>query len=234
VISSVQLATQVHSAIVSVLKENRMLASQSEIKNKIDQLRLSYDGYSRQLTRPNIDGGRRERLEIDVRLLGEEIATLEKLLQLGRAVDDRERMEVITRERLQQMRQRLSEDETLSSVSTEQRDYASGEVRALVWALGEDPLTAGMAEFMRDRGQSDPSRTDRALPAILIHQLEEAPDAETRASAAYELGRLHITQAIPNLTAALKDKPLVAEIAARSLSMFSQQELEQQGEPEHN
>lgn len=206
-----------------------MLASQSEIKNKIDQLRLGYDGYSRQLTRPGLDTGRRERLEIDVRLLGEEIATLEKLLQLGRAVDDRARIEEIARERLQEMRLTLSEDETLRNLEEEQRDYASGEVRALVWALGEDMLTLGMAEMMRGRGQADPARTDRALPAILIHQLEEAPDAETRASAAYELGKLHITQAIPNLTAALKDKPLVAEIASRSLAMFTSEELKQAG-----
>ena len=206
-----------------------MLASQSEIKSKIDQLRLGYDGYNRQLTRPGLDAGRRERLEIDVILLGEEIATLEKLLQLGRAVDDRERIEEIARERLQEVRQTLVKEETLRGLDEEQRDYASGEVRALVWALGEDALTLGMAEMMRGRGQADPARTDRALPAILIHQLQEAPDAETRASAAYELGKLHIVQAIPNLTAALKDKPLVAEIAAGSLAMFTSEELKQAG-----
>jgi len=203
-----------------------MLASQPEIKNKIDQLRLGYDGYSRQLTRPNLDSQRRERLEIDVHMLGEEIATLEKLLQLGRAVDDRARIEEIARERLAEVRRALADDDTLSSLSEGDRDYVSGEIRALVWALGEDPLTLGMAEMMRGRGQADPTRTDRALPAILIHQLEEAPDADTRASAAYELGKLHITQAIPNLTAALKDKPLVAQVASLSLALFTPEELE--------
>ena len=206
-----------------------MLASQGEIKNKIEQLRLGYDGYGRQLTRPNLDARRRERLEIDVHLLGEEIATLEKLLQLGRAVNDRARIEEIARERLAEVRRSLAEDDALSSLNDQERDYVSGEIGALVWALGEDPLTLGMAEMMRGRGQADPARTDRALPAILIHQLEEAPDAETRASAAYELGKLHITQAIPNLTAALKDKPLVARIASSSLAMFTPEELEQAG-----
>ncbi|MEO6457599.1 MAG: hypothetical protein ABIO92_04915 [Chloroflexia bacterium] len=209
-----------------------MLASQGEIKNKIEQLRLGFDGYSRQLTRPNLDAGRRERLEIDVHLLGEEIATLEKLLQLGRAVDDRTRIEEIARERLEEVRRALAEDDTLSNLNEQERDYVSGEISALVWALGEDALTLGMAEMMRGRGQADPTRTDRALPAILIHQLEEAPDAETRASAAYELGKLHITQAIPNLKRALKDKPIVAQVASSSLAMFTIEELEQPGTSE--
>jgi len=204
-----------------------MLASQAEIKNRIDQARLSYDGYSRQLARPTLESVRRERLEIDVRLLGEEIATLEKLLQLTRAIEDHSRVEEIVRARLGEVRATLAADAELSSRSAPERDYASGEVSALVWALGEDPLTLGMAEMMRGHEQADPSRTNRALPAILIHQLQEAPDAETRASAAYELGKLHITQAIPNLTAALKDKPLVAEVASLALAMFTREELEQ-------
>lgn len=206
-----------------------MLASQAEIKNKIDQQKLSHEGYARQLARGGTDPARRERLESDVRLLAEEIATLEKLLQLGRAVDDRSRIEQISRERLAEVREVLAANDALKDLSPQEREYASGEVTALVWALGEDMLTLSMKEVMRSHEQADPNRTNRALPAILIHQLQEAPDAETRASAAYELGKLHIVEAIPNLVTALKDKPLVAEIASSALGMFTPEELKQAG-----
>ncbi len=143
-----------------------MLASQGEIKNKIDQLKLGYDGYSRQLTRPTLDAGRRERLEIDVHLLSEEIATLEKLLQLGRAVDDRARIEEIARERLAEVRRALAQDDALSNLNEQEREYVSGEISALVWALGEDALTLGMAEMMRGRGQADPGKVGHVGPPL--------------------------------------------------------------------
>ncbi|MFL5734956.1 MAG: HEAT repeat domain-containing protein, partial [Chloroflexia bacterium] len=74
--------------------------------------------------------------------------------------------------------------------------------------------------------------TDRAAASILLNTLQEAPDAETRASAAYELGKLKPPQAIPALARALEDDPLVAEIALKALSTFAEAELRQAGLPE--
>jgi HEAT repeat protein len=65
-----------------------------------------------------------------------------------------------------------------------------------------------------------------------MHTLEEAPGVEARASAAYELGKLGIAQAIPALAKALNDDPLVAEMALRALSMFGDVQLEEAGLPE--
>jgi HEAT repeat protein len=75
----------------------------------------------------------------------------------------------------------------------------------------------------------DPSRTDRAMPGILIHTLEEGPDIDTRASAAYDLGKLHIAQGIPALAAALTDDPFVADLALQALASFSDEELSAAG-----
>jgi hypothetical protein len=90
--------------------------------------------------------------------------------------------------------------------------------------LGEDTLTLYTNELMKGH-DPDPSRTDRAMPGILIHALEEGPDVDTRASAAYDLGKLHITQAIPALAAALSDDPFVSDLALRSLASFTDEEL---------
>lgn len=206
-----------------------MLATQSEIRDRIEQLRLSSTGYRRQLDALDISHERRERLEVDVRLIGEEIATLEKIVQLGRLELDRAKVETAVRERLDSLRETLSADPSLAELTEEERDMTSGEIRGLVWALGEDTLTRNMRLLTEGHEQSDPSRTDRALPAILMHTLEEAPGIEARASAAYELGKLQIAQAIPSLVAALGDDPLVAEMALSALCAFSEQQLEAVG-----
>jgi acyl-CoA synthetase (AMP-forming)/AMP-acid ligase II len=77
-----------------------MIVSQNEVRARIDQLQLNYEGYRRQLSRLELSGDRRERLERDVLLIGEEIATLEKIAQVGRVEPNRDRIEEIVRERL--------------------------------------------------------------------------------------------------------------------------------------
>ena len=59
--------------------------------------------------------------------------------------------------------------------------------------------------------------------------MESGPNAEARASAAYELGNLKVLEAIPALAAALKDEPIVAEIAQGALRMFSEEQLQEAG-----
>ncbi len=206
-----------------------MIATQSAIRGRLEQTRLSFEGYSRQLARLDLSPERRERIETDVRLLEQEIATLETLAQLGRVEPDRERVEAAVRERLAAVQDRMASDLTLSNLTGAERNRILGEVRALSWALGEDRLTQGMQMIMEGHEYADPSRTDRALPAILINMLRAGPDTDSRASAAYELGKLRIAQAIPTLADALGDDPFVAEAALHALCAFQDDQLAEAG-----
>jgi len=205
--------------------------SQAQVRSRIDQLTLSFEGYKRQLYHLDLSEERKERLQTEVRLLQEEIATLETLAQFGRVELDRDKIEAEVRSRLAHMRQRLASDPALHDYSADERDMASGEVRALQWSLGEDTLSLYTQELLKGH-DPDPSRTDRAMPGILIHTLEEGPDVDTRASAAYDLGKLHIAQGIPALAAALTDDPFVAELALKALASFSDDEISTAGLPD--
>lgn len=204
-----------------------MIPTPTDIRSRIDHLRLSHDGYKRQVAHPGMSGDRVARLQSEIQIMSEEIATLEKLAHLARIEPDPAKIETMVRDRLATVRDALRNNPLLSDLSEQERDLTSGEIRAFVWALGEDAVTLGMQEMMRGHERSDPGRTERALPQILIHRLQEAPDADTRASAAYDLGKLHITSAIPSLANALQDDPFVAEIALRSLTLFTDDELQQ-------
>lgn len=206
-----------------------MLVSQSDIRNRIEELKLSYGGYTRQLNRLDITDERCERLEIETGFLQEEIATLEKLAQLVRIEPDRSKVEASVRERLDAIRHRVSEDPSLAEFTQEERDQSSGESLALLWALGEDRLTQNARFLIQGHEHADPSRTDRMVPGILLHTLESGPNPDARANAAYDLGKLGVAQAIPNLAAALDDEPIVAEMALRSLRLFTDDQLEQAG-----
>ena len=46
-----------------------MIVSQSEVRNRIEQIKLSYEGYRRQIEHLDLSGERRDRLETDIRLL---------------------------------------------------------------------------------------------------------------------------------------------------------------------
>ncbi|MEO8286345.1 MAG: HEAT repeat domain-containing protein [Chloroflexota bacterium] len=201
-----------------------MLVSQGEIRNHIEQIKLSYEGYRRQLDRLGLSDERRERLETDVRLLQEELAMLEKLAQFGRVEPNRLKIEQAVRERLEHLRTTMRNEPTQKGRNAAERDMASSEIRVLQWALGEDTLTLYSQELQKGH-DPDPSRTDRAVPGILIHALEEGPDVETRASAAYELGKLRVAQAIPALVTALEDDPFIAGIALSALAGFTDDEL---------
>lgn len=201
-----------------------MIVSQTEVRSRIEQIKLSYEGYMRQLGHLDLSAERKERLEVEVRLLQQELATLETLAQFGRVEPDRDKIEASVRERIDHLRERLAADPNLAVYTAEERDQSSGEIRALQWALGEDTLTLYTNELMKGH-DPDPSRTDRAMPGILIHALEEGPDIDTRASAAYDLGKLHIAQGIPALAAALNDDPFVADLALRSLASFTDEDL---------
>jgi hypothetical protein len=201
-----------------------MIVSQNEIKSRIEQLRLNYDGYRRQISRLDLSGERRERLERDVQMLDEEISTLEKIAQVGRVEPDRGRIEEIVRERLAVLHERFAADPSTSRLTSEQYEAVSGEVRALRWALREDTLTRYSDELAKGRAP-DPTRTDRAMPGILTHTLRNGPNVDARASAAYDLGKLHIAEAIPALADALTDDPFVAQMALGALARFSDEEL---------
>src|SRR5207248_3302797 len=101
---------------------NPLIASQAEIRGRIEQVKLSDTGYRRQLALLNVSPERRERLETDVRLAQEEIATLETLAQLGRVEPDRGKVEVATRERLDAVRARMSSDPALSQLTPAELD----------------------------------------------------------------------------------------------------------------
>src|SRR4051812_22872400 len=143
-----------------------LIAGQPDIRARIEQLKLSDNGYRRQLALLNVSPERRERLEIDVRLLQEEIAALEKLAQLRRIEPDPQKVEDAVRERLDSLRTRMSADPALAHLTEEERELTSGEVKGLLWALGEDPLTAKMRQLMPPRDPSDTGRTDRAAASI--------------------------------------------------------------------
>lgn len=206
-----------------------MIVSQGEVRSKIDQVKVGYEGYKRQLKRADLTIERKGRLEAEIKLAADEIATLEKVAQLGRVEQDRTKIEEIVRERLAAMRAKLAADPFLAALSSQERDLLSGEVRALVWALREDTLTLFTQELLRENEHHDSGRTDRALPAILIHTLEEAPEIDARANAAYDLGKLHITQAIPRLAAAFHDHRVVADTAFHALTLFTDDELKEAG-----
>lgn len=205
-----------------------MIVSHSEVRSRIDQLKLSHEGYSRQLTRPGLTEERRERLETSVRLLGEEMATLETLSQFGRVEPDRDKIEAEVRRRLESVQARLAKDEALAGLELEERDLHSGEVRALQWALGEDKLMRDVQEWS-DQTAHDPTRLERNLPVLLLKMVREGADAGTRAIAAYDLGKLHIAEAIPALADALEDEAAVAEVSWSALLMFSDEELQAAG-----
>jgi HEAT repeat protein len=201
-----------------------MIVSQEAIKSRIEQLRLNHDGYRRQLAGLDLSSERRERLERDVQLLDEEITTLEKIAQVGRVEPDRARIEQIVRERLAVLHERFAADPATTRLTPQEREAISGEMRALLWAVREDTMTRYTDELARGR-TPDPARTDRAVHDLLGHTLRNGPNIESRASAAYELGKLHITEGIPALIDALKDDALVAQMALGALARFSDEEL---------
>jgi hypothetical protein len=193
-----------------------MLASQAEVRSRIEELKQSFAGYGRQLSRLDLTPERRERLELDRAVLEEEIATLEKIAHLGRLEPDRGRVEAAARERLEERRRQLGSDPELAHLTSSERESISGETRALVWALGEDPFAEGVRGIMVGHERADHARADRELPDILIRFVTGGPNVESRASAAYELGKLRVAKGISALVGALSDVPEVAGIALRS------------------
>jgi hypothetical protein len=203
-----------------------MIVEQSAIKSRLDELRMSYEGFTRQLGRAGLSSERAERLQGELEMLRDEIDTLAKIHQLGRVEPDRSRIGTIVQERLDAVISQLWEDPHLSTFEPEELGAASGEVRALLWTLGRDRLTLAMQEMSQSTPRQDPARTDRAIPNILLHALQEAPDAESRASAAYELGKLQLTEAIPALVRALDDADkFVADVALQALGYFPREAL---------
>ncbi|MDQ3706263.1 MAG: HEAT repeat domain-containing protein [Chloroflexota bacterium] len=203
-----------------------MIVEQAAIKSRLDELRLSYDGFTKQLTRPGLSAERAERLHSDLEMLREEIATLEKLQQLGRVEPDRARVEAAVQERLEVVQERLLEEMRSVGLEAEAAGAISGEARGLLWALGRDRLTLAMQDMSQNVPGRDPGRTDRAIPNILLHALQEAPDAESRASAAYELGRLQLVEAIPSLVRAVEDRDsFVVDVALQALGYYPDEAL---------
>ncbi len=203
-----------------------MIVEQAAIKSRLDELRLSYDGFTKQLTRPGLSAERAERLRSDLEMLREEIATLEKLQQLARVEPDRTRVEAAVRERLEVVQERLGKEMRSVGLEPEAAGAMSGEARALLWALGRDRLTLAMQDMSQNVPGRDPGRTDRAIPNILLHALQEAPDAESRASAAYELGRLQLIEAIPSLVRAVEDPDsFVVDVALQALGYYPDEAL---------
>lgn len=209
-----------------------MLVSQAQLRSKLEELKQSHAGYSRQVSRLDLSEERRERLDTERAFQADEIATLEKIAQLGRGEPQREKIEAIVRQRLQEVRAKLAADPALAGLPPQERDRANGEVRALAWALGEDPFDVAVGRLMQGHERADLTRTNRELPAILIRFLEGGPNVESRASAAYELGKLRIAQAIPTLAAALNDDAEVAATALRALATFTDEELTSANLPE--
>lgn len=207
------------------VSQSNMIVSQSDVKNRIEQLKLSYDGYSRQLSRPGITEERRDRLEATVNLLKEEMATLETLAQFGRLEPDRDKVEAEVRSRIGVIKERLANDPIIGAMEPEDRDLASGSLRALQWAVGEDRLTLYTEEWARESAPR-PDRLERTLPVLLAMTVRESDDPQARANAAYDAGQLHVTEAIPALAEALSDQDAdVAEIAFGALCMFSDEDL---------
>jgi hypothetical protein len=204
---------------------------QALIRAKLEELKQSHAGYSRQLSRLGLSEERRDRLQSEHAFLADEISTLEKIAQLLRVQPDRARVEAVVRERLEEVRARLAADPTFADLSPQERDRSGGEIRALVWSLGEDPFDAAVSRTMQGHERADLTRTARELPSILLRFLENGPNVESRASAAYELGKLHVTSAIPLLATALNDDPEVAAAALHALASFPDEELIAAGLP---
>jgi hypothetical protein len=203
-----------------------MIVEQAAIKSRLDELRLSYAGFTKQLSRPGISAERAERVRSELESLAEEIATLEKIPQVGRVEANRARVGAIVQERLEVVQAKLSADVRFAGMESGALGAVSGEARALLWTLGQDRLTLAMQEMADSTQGRDPGRTDRAVPNILLHALQEAPDAESRASAAYELGKLQLAEAIPALVRALDDDDsFVADVASQALGYFSDEAL---------
>lgn len=205
-----------------------MIVEQAAIKSRLDELRLSYEGFTKQLARPGLSAERSERVTAELEMLREEIATLEKIHHLGRVEADRARIEAIVEERLEIVQAKLTEDMRFTGIEPESLGAVSGEARALLWTLGRDRLTLAIQDMSRSMPVRDPGRTDRAVPNILRHALQEAPDAESRASAAYELGKLQLAEAIPALAAALDDEDaFVTDVALQALGYFPDEVLQE-------
>lgn len=203
-----------------------MIVEQAAIKSRLDELRLSYDGFTKQLTRPDLSTERAERLHSDIDMLREEIATLEKLQQLGRVEPDRAKIEESVLARLEVVKERLGKEMRALGLEVEASGAISGEAKALLWALGRDRLTLAMQDMLLNVPGRDHGRTDRAIPNILLHALQEAPDAESRASAAYELGRLQLVEAIPSLVRAVEDRDsFVVDVALQALGYYPEEAL---------
>lgn len=210
-----------------------MLAGQNEIRSRIEDLKVSHAGYKRQLGSAYTTEERRARLEFDLGLLEQEIGTLEKIAQLGAAEPDRTRIEEVVRERLETVRSRLAADPALEQYSTEERELTSGEARGLVWALGEEAVSQRVREMVAGREHADPNMAARNLPGLLMRTLQNGPSADARASAAYEIGRLGIAEAVPRLVSALEDEQIVSELAFDALCRFTDQQLAEAEMPQH-
>jgi hypothetical protein len=206
-----------------------MIVSQIEVRSRIESLKMSESGYKRQLERLDLSPERREMLQDRIAISQSEVATLEKVAQLIRSEPDSEKVEAAVRDRLAVVRRRVDDAGHSADLPPEDRVRSAGEIRGLLWVLGEDELTLSMQRIMEDTNRKDPTRTDRALPSILLHRLTEAPDPEERANAAYEIGKLGISEAIPALLDALSDQGLVADVALRALAMFQEEELKNSG-----
>ena len=204
-----------------------MLVSQGDVRSRIEEINLGNEGYKRQLRSPAISTERRERLETEVALMEEELATLEKIAQLGRVEEDRDKIEVIVKERLGLLQDKMKRESATSGLRPEEYGYASGEVEALMWALGQDQLLKSMSEASNSRAasQSNPAQYSQSVTTMLVRALREGAERDTRASAAYDIGRIHLAAALPELAAALNDHPQVASVALQALRSFSEAEL---------
>ncbi len=211
-----------------------MLVSQGEVQKRIEEVGLGNSGYKRQLRAPGISRERHERLQAEVALMEEELSTLEKIAQLGRVEEDRTKIETLVRDRLRIISERMSQESPTTGLQPEEYAYASGEVKALAWALGEDLLLQKMqqASSNRSASQGNPAQFNDSMTTMLIKALREGAERDTRASAAYDIGRLHLKAALPQLAAALDDHPNVASMALKSLALFSDDELKSANVPE--
>ncbi len=150
------------------------------------------------------------------------------LAQFGRLEPDRDKIEAEVRSRLSILKERLANDPELAELAPEDRELASGALKALQWAVGEDRLTQYTEEWARETAPN-PTRLERTLPALLALTVRENEDPKARANAAYDAGQLHLTETISALAEALTDQEEVAEMALNALCMFSDAELTEAG-----
>lgn len=205
-----------------------MIANRAQIKDRIEQIKLSYEGYTRQLSKLDLTEERQERLQTELELMQAEIATLEKVAQWYKLEPDSQKIELGSRERLLVLRERVSADPDFAMLEPSDRDLASGEIKALVWMLGEDTLSRVAQELSAGSQRDDPKRTDRAVEGFLLQTLQEGSE-DAQASAAYELGKLRLPVAIPHLFSALSLGGFVSEIARDALRNFSDSQLLEEG-----